>query len=162
MRARLFVVLAAVLALALAALACAQEPQEIRTVPSGTPRVFAPSTATPVAPNTVPSSADKVLVPTDTVPSDMDKAPSSPDKPKEEPVVLLEKVDGYLALVPAQLRSGEVEGISVSLFQGQEAARGDVEVVLIRGGNPVANGKATIEGSGTVSIPVPRGLSGGI
>ena len=156
MRARLFVVLAAVLALALAALACAQEPQEIRTVPSGTPRVFAPSTATPAAPNTAPSSADKALVPTGTVPSDMDKAPSSPDQPNEEPVVLLEKVDGYLALVPAQLRSGQVEGISVSLFQGREAAKGDVEVVLMRGGNPVANVQSTIEGSGRVPIKVPR------
>ena len=156
MRARLFVVLAAVLALALAALACAQEPQEIRTVPSGTPRVFAPSTATPAAPNTAPSSADKALVPTGTVPSDMDKAPSSPDQPNEEPVVLLEKVDGYLALVPAQLRSGQVEGISISLFQGREAAKGDVEVVLMRGGNPVANVQSTIEGSGRVPIKVPR------
>ena len=142
MRARLFVVLAAVLALALAALACDQEPQEIRTVPSGTPRVFAPSTATPFAPNAVLSV--------------MDKAPSSPDQSKEEAVVLPDKVDGYLALAPAQLRSGQVEGISVSLFQGRQAARGDVEVVLMRGGNPVASGKATIEGSGTVSIPVPR------
>ena len=156
MRARLFVVLAAVLALALAALACAQEPQEVRTVPSGTPRVFAPSTATPAAPNTVLSSVDKALVPTGTVPSDMDKAPSSPDQPNEEPVVLLEKVDGYLALVPAQLRSGQVEGIAVSLFQGREAARGDVEVVLMRGGNPVANVQSTIEGSGRVPIKVPR------
>ena len=156
MRARLFVVLAAVLALALAALACTQEPQEIRTVPSGTPRVFAPSTATPAAPNTVPSSADKALVPTGTVPSDMDKAPSSPDQPNEGPVVLLENVDGYLALVPAQLRSGQVEGISVSLFQGREAARGDVEVVLMRDGNPVANVQSTIEGSGRVPINVPR------
>ena len=121
MRARLFVVLAAVLALALAALACDQEPQEIRTVPSGTPRVFAPSTATPAAPNAVPSTADKALVPTGTVSSDMDKAASSPDEPNEEPVVLLEKVDGYLALVPAQLRSDQVEGISVSLFQGRQA-----------------------------------------
>ncbi len=156
MRARLFVVLAAVLALALAALACAQEPQEIRTVPSGTPRVFAPSTATPAAPNTVPSSADKDLVLTDTVPSDMDKAPSSPDQPNEEPVVLPDKVDGYLALAPAHLRSGQLEGISVSLFQGQQPAKGDVEVALMRGGSPVANAQATIEGSGTVSIQVPR------
>ena len=154
--ARLFVVLAAVLALALAALACAQEPQEIRTVPSGTPRVFAPSTATPAAPNTVPSSADKALVLTDTVPSDMDKAPSSPDQPNEEPVVLPDKVDGYLALAPAHLRSGQLEGISVSLFQGQQPAKGDVEVALMRGGSPVANAQATIEGSGTVSIQVPR------
>ncbi len=149
-------VLAAVLALALAALACAQEPQEIRTVPSGTPRVFAPSTATPAAPNTVPSSAYKALVPTDTVPSDMDKAPSSPDQPNEEPVVLLDKVDGYLVLAPAHLRSGQLEGISVSLFQGQQPAKGDVEVALMRGGSPVANAQATIEGSGTVSIQVPR------
>ena len=142
MRARIFVVLAAVLALALAALACAQEPQEIRTVPSGTPRVFAPSTATPAAPNTVPSSAYKALVPTDTVPSDMDKAPSSPDQPNEEPVVLLDKVDGYLVLAPAHLRSGQLEGISVSLFQGQQPAKGDVEVALMRGGSPVANAQA--------------------
>ena len=166
MRVKLLVVLA----LALAVLACTEEPPETRTVSPGTPRVFVPSTATPVAPDTAPSSSDnvpsptdKAPVPTNTVPPAIDKAPvptdtppTSPGQPKEEPVVLPENVDGYLALAPAQLRSGQLEGISVSLFQGQHPAKGDVEVALMRGGNPVAKAQEVIEGSGTVSIQLPR------
>ena len=170
MRVRLFWLLAVGLALALAALACTQEPPETGTASFGTPKVFMPATATPAAPDTAPSSsddvpspADKARVPTNTAPPAMDRAPVptdtppvTPSQPKEELAVLPEKVDGYLALAPAQLRSGQLEGISLSLFQGQQPARGDVAVALMRGGNPVANSQATIEGSGTVSIQVPR------
>ena len=170
MRVRLFWLLAVGLALALAALACTQEPPETGTASFGTPKVFMPATATPAAPDTAPSSsddvpspADKARVPTNTAPPAMDRTPAptdtppvTPSQPKEELAVLPEKVDGYLALAPAQLRSGQLEGISLSLFQGQQPARGDVAVALMRGGNPVANSQATIEGSGTVSIQVPR------
>ena len=61
-----------------------------------------------------------------------------------------------MALAPAVLRSGQLEGISVSLFQGENPAKGRVNVALTRGGNPVAKAQATIEGSGTVSIQLPR------
>ena len=146
MKASFFLGLTVVLALALVALACNQrEPREARTAPSITPGVFAPSTVTPAAPDTTPSGLDdvpsptgKALAPTDRAPSAADKAPAPTDKApaakdkvpaptnqaEVQPVVLLEKVDGYLALAPAQLRSGQVEGISVSLFQGRQATAG--------------------------------------
>ena len=171
MRARFFLLLTAVLALALAALACTPEPGRTPATPLGTPGVISPSTATPVTPGKAPapviSPSTATQVPTDKgtvtpgkAPATTDKAPVPRDKPadnvKEEPVVLPENVDGYLALAPAVLRSGQLEGISVSLFHGQEPAMGRVDVALMRGGNPVAKAQEVIEGSGTVSIQVPR------
>lgn len=160
MRAKVFLVLVAVLAVASTALACGQEPQRTPVAPPGTSGIVMPSTSTPVTPGTVPPSTSALVTPGTVRPTadraPAGKAPASLDQAKEEPVVSPEKVDGYLALAPAHLRSGQLEGISVSLFQGQQPARGDVEVALMRGGSPVANAKATIEGSGTVSIQVPR------
>ena len=69
--------------------------------------------------------------------------------------VLTDNVDGYMALAPATLRSGQQERISISLFSGREPARGRVNLALMRRGRFLAESSGYIDGSGTVSIEVP-------
>ena len=71
------------------------------------------------------------------------------------PVVSSGKVDGYLALAPAVLRSGQTEHVSVSLFSGNQPAVGDVRLALLRDGRLVAEGNASIEGTGSAALMVP-------
>ena len=69
--------------------------------------------------------------------------------------VLTDNVDGYMALAPATLRSGQRESISISLFSGGEPARGQVNLALMLRGSALAESSGYIDGSGTVSIEVP-------
>ena len=69
--------------------------------------------------------------------------------------VLTDNVDGYMALAPATLRSGQRESISISLFSGGEPARGEVNLALMGRGEFLAESSGYIDGSGTVSIQVP-------
>ena len=66
-------------------------------------------------------------------------------------VPLSDKVDGYVALAPQVLRSGQTESVSVSLFDGSRPAQGVVRVAL--GDGPAAS--ALITGTGAVSLRVP-------
>ena len=115
--------------------AAAATPTTVSTAVASTPTATAVPTAAASTPTLTP-------VPTAT-------RPSRPDAVSDE-------VDGYLALAPAVLRSGQTEGISVSLFSGQQPARGEVRLVLRKDGDPVASAESFIERTGTVSLPVPE------
>ncbi len=67
-----------------------------------------------------------------------------------------EKVDGYVALVPRVLRSGERASFGVSLLKGERPVSGTVRVAVLRKTTLVAEGKARIVGKGTVQVQVPR------
>ena len=83
------------------------------------------------------------------------------DLPAAEPAstsqtpTLSDKVDGYIALAPAVLRAGQTESISVSLFDGQDPAKGEVSLALLQRTSMLAESKAYIEGSGMVELQVP-------
>ena len=74
--------------------------------------------------------------------------------------VLTANVDGYMALAPATLRSGQREGISISLFSDREPARGQVNLALMQQASVLAKSSGYINGSGTVSLEVP-GIAAG-
>lgn len=67
-----------------------------------------------------------------------------------------ETVDGYVALVPRVLRSGETASFGVSLLKGERPVNGTVRVALLKQTKVVAEGKARILGKGTVEVQVPR------
>ena len=73
---------------------------------------------------------------------------------------LSDNVDGYIALAPAVLRAGQMESVSVSLFDGQDPAKGEVLVELLHRGNSLARTQANIDGSGMVALQVPEVIPG--
>jgi len=75
-------------------------------------------------------------------------------------VALSPLVDGYVAMAPRVLRSGQTEDISVALFDGETPARGDVEVSLLKDGQKVADASSQIKGKGVLSLNVPQGAAG--
>lgn len=90
-----------------------------------------------------------------TTPSEIQPTAPMPATPAPEPRAFSEIVDGYLAAAPAVLRARRTERVSVSLFDGTEPARGDVRLVLLRGGSPVAEASASVAGAGSVPLSVP-------
>ena len=86
--------------------------------------------------------------------------------PKAEPVRLWpagqtpaaapsERVDGYVAIAPRELRPGQDGSISVSLFDGDLPAQGIVRVSLHSGGREATAASGLVMGSGSISLPVP-------
>ena len=72
------------------------------------------------------------------------------------PAVTSGEVDGYVVLAPAALRSGQTEGVSISLFSGQQPAIGEVRLALLKGsGDIVAEAAGFIEGTGRVPLVIP-------
>src|SRR5207248_11462258 len=63
--------------------------------------------------------------------------------------------DGFLAVAPRGLRAGAIESISVSLFSGDEPAGGDVQVALLKDGQPVATAGDSIAGRGQLALAIP-------
>ena len=66
------------------------------------------------------------------------------------------KVDGYVALVPRVLRSGETESVSLSLFNSNRLASGDVQVSLLQKDKPLLETSARIKGKGTIQFETPQ------
>ena len=90
-----------------------------------------------------------------TIPSEITPTAPKPATSVPEPGSYSEIVDGYLAAVPAVLRAGRTENVSVSLFDGTEPARGDVRLALLQGDSPVAEASASVAGAGAIPLPVP-------
>lgn len=74
------------------------------------------------------------------------------------PAVTSDPVDGFMTLAPRVLRSGQTEPISISLFSGQQPARGTVKLALYDQNNfvLVAEAEGSIEGTGSIPLTVPR------
>ncbi len=66
-----------------------------------------------------------------------------------------DRVDGYLAIAPRTLRSGQSEAVSVSLFRGEKPANGTVRLALLRDGKEVAATSAYLEGRNYLKLSVP-------
>ena len=68
-----------------------------------------------------------------------------------------QKVDGYVALVPKVLRSGESTSFSLSLFNGDKLAKSQVSVSLLdKSKRLITSATADIDGKGTMAFAVPR------
>ena len=76
------------------------------------------------------------------------------------PTAAPEPADGYVAVAPNVLRSGQTEGISVSLFSGQNPTQGVVQLALMKDGNSVAQASGSIDGSGIIQLPIPQLAAG--
>ena len=72
------------------------------------------------------------------------------------PAVTSDPVDGYMVLAPSVLRSGQTESISVSLFSGQQPARGTIRLALFNWNSVVAEASGSIEGTGAIPLAVPN------
>ncbi len=66
-----------------------------------------------------------------------------------------DKVDGYVALVPQVLRSGESASFSFTLFRGDASARSGVTVAVLDKGKTIASATGGIDGKGTVTLELP-------
>ena len=66
------------------------------------------------------------------------------------------KPDSYVAVVPQRLRRGYTEQISISLFNGDRPAAGNVWVSLFDGGTAIQTVTAAVVGTANVMLPVPR------
>ena len=85
------------------------------------------------APTTVPAPTPTAVLTAVPVPVPV---PAPAVVPAATPApVLTDDVDGYMALAPATLRSGQRESISISLFSGGEPARGQVNLALMLRGS---------------------------
>ncbi len=82
--------------------------------------------------------------------------PTPPDFVVSEPAVNSGRLDSYMAVAPAVLRSGATESISVSLFAGLEPAPGTVRLELIRNGEPLAEATEFVRGVSSIGLPVPE------
>ncbi len=71
-------------------------------------------------------------------------------------VPLDEVVDGYVALVPKTLYSGEKAGISISLFNGEALATSNVSFSLRKEGEQVFQARQRVPGKGTLEFQVPQ------
>ncbi|MBM3933172.1 MAG: alpha-2-macroglobulin [SAR202 cluster bacterium] len=102
-------------------------------------------TPTPQSPTSTPA-AGTVRTPTPAVPT----ATRVPIPVSNRPP------DSYMAVVPAALRAGHTENISMSLFAGNTPAAGDVRVALIKDNITLVESKATITGAASVPLSVPK------
>ena len=132
--------------------ACTQQAAPTGTAepaPSATPAPAPTATLAPV-PTAIPRPSPTIETPVPT-----------PTPLPVEPIVTPGPVDGYVALAPRVLRSGQTEGISVSLFSGQDPAIGVVRLRLLKDGDPIVQASGRIEGSGVILLPVPEVPEGG-
>ena len=67
-----------------------------------------------------------------------------------------DRVDGYVAVAPRVLRSGQNEKVSLSLFNGQLAASATVQLALLKDGKPLADAKGYVNGRGDLGLSVPQ------
>ncbi|MBN1629712.1 MAG: alpha-2-macroglobulin [Thermoleophilia bacterium] len=65
------------------------------------------------------------------------------------------KADGYVALVPSVLRSGETASFSFTLTDGEKPGSGTASVTIFDKGKIVAQGASPIEDTGSVEFDLP-------
>jgi CD109 antigen len=68
----------------------------------------------------------------------------------------IDKVDGYMALIPKVLRSGEPASFAFTLFKGTQPAYSRVSVAILDKGTTIASTTADVDGKGTVAFAIPR------
>ena len=135
----------------LAAMACAGSPKE--TAPLTT---NPPPTKTPLPTGRGTAPPTEAPLPTNITPSTQTPA-TTPG-----PITYSQQVDGYMAVAPEVLRSGQTHNIPVSLLRGAEPAEGKVRLELSEpgSGRVVARAERFVQGSGSVPLAVPPEADG--
>src|SRR5919202_3061561 len=82
-----------------------------------------------------------------------------PATPTDVPV-LAGPADGYLAIAPRVLRSGQVESVSLAVFAGERPASAAVSVVLLKDGQSVVERTAQVSGRARVPLALPNLAAG--
>ena len=119
------------------------------TAPTERPKPTAVPTATPVPGPGGRPTPRPVPVPT-AVPT-----PVVTPAPTVEVVPGL-PADSFVAVVPRTLRTGYMEQVSVSLFNGDRPVSGTVRLILLDEGASVGAVAGKVDGAGNLSLPVPR------
>ncbi len=163
MRLTLAGLLAVIAILGLAAAECgdspAAEPAQSSPTPAVSDRLQTPApsdhpTRTPApSASATTSPAPKEISFTPAPSGRVATTPAHAPSPTRPP--LSDTVDGYVALAPEVLRVGHAENVSVSLFDGQNPAKGDVRLALMQHRRVLVDTQAHIEGSGIVVLQVP-------
>ena len=133
-------------------------------------QLAAPTTAPPpvdtgaqlAAPTTVPPPVETAkpdsgleAIPTPTAPPT--PSPTRTPAPTPKPVSAPRpEPDSFVAVVPRTLRRGYTERVSISLFNGDRAASGNVRLTLLDSGASVGAVDASVDGSANVELPVPQ------
>ena len=125
--------------------------------PTNTPPVSPPN-GTAVATVVLPDGTTaKPQTPEPTAPSIPKATPFQlPATTPESPTApLSNEIDGYMVIAPQVLRSGQTEGVSISLFHRDNPAQGVVRVSLITDDNTQVDASGLILGTGSVYLEVP-------
>jgi CD109 antigen len=64
--------------------------------------------------------------------------------------------DGYVAVAPRTMRTGQTERVSVSLFQGNSSGSDTVTVALVKDGKAIAQSQSVVSGRGSLDLAVPQ------
>ena len=124
-----------------------------RPVDTG-PQLAAPTTVPPPVETAKPDSGLEAI-PTPTAPPT--PSPTRTPAPTPKPVSAPRpEPDSFVAVVPRTLRTGYAERISISLFNGDRAASGNVRLTLLDAGASVGAVDASVDGSANVELPVPQ------
>ena len=124
-----------------------------------------PSTAEPTGPPTAgptqPPTGGPTQAPTPGATPTPPPATIRPISPTPMPTPNVEVVpgleaDSFITVVPKRLRSGYVERVSVSLFNGDSPVAGDVVLTLFDGRDPVASVEARVNGAANLELPIPQ------
>lgn len=86
--------------------------------------------------------------------------PPSMQVPTSTPGKLAPRADGYVALTPRIMRSGQTETVALTLLHGEQPAMGNVAIVLTKDGKTVAETSGAIRGHGILSLTLPAGIQG--
>ena len=164
-------VLAALAVLVIGVAACDRDDPVTDPPPVDTgAQLAAPTTAPPpvdtgaqlAAPTTVPPPVETAkpdsgleAIPTPTAPPT--PSPTRTPAPTPKPVSAPRpEPDSFVAVIPRTLRRGYTERVSISLFNGDRAASGNVRITLLDAGASVGAVDASVDGSANVELPVPQ------
>ena len=124
-----------------------------RPVDTG-PQLATPTTVPPPVETAKPDSGLEAI-PTPTAPPT--PSPTRTPAPTPKPVSAPRpEPDSFVAVVPRTLRRGYTERVSISLFNGDRAASGNVRITLLDAGASVGAVDASVDGSANVELPVPQ------
>ncbi len=148
-------ILAALVVLVIGLAACDRDDPMTGPRPVDTdPQLAEPTTAPPPVETAKPDSGLEAI-PTPT--ASPAPSPTSTPVPTPKPVSAPRpEPDSFVAVVPRTLRRGYTERVSISLFNGDRAASGNVRITLLDSGASVGAVDASVDGSANVELPVPQ------
>ena len=148
-------ILAALAVLVIGLAACDRDDPMTGPRPVDTGAQLAEPTTAPPPVETAKPDSGLEAIPTPTAPPT--PSPTRTPAPTPKPVSAPRpEPDSFVAVVPRTLRRGYTERVSISLFNGDRAASGNVRLTLLDSGASVGAVDASVDGSANVELPVPQ------